>query len=494
MLLVILTSFNAHAVPSPSVRTYWSPKVVAIGEYSTYSWSTTNATSCRNGNGRIFPTNGSKRVRMSQAGTSTSRLTCSGLGGSRVSLAVITVGKKPSINSSWSPKNIAKGEYSTYSWSTTNATSCKNGNGKIFPTSGYRRVRGSHAGTSRSLLTCTNSIGSTRSYADITVWDKPTVKTSWSDKSVSKGSYSTYRWSSTNATSCKNGNGRIFPTSGSKRVIMNSIGTSTSRLTCTGVGGSTISYATITVNKASPPIISASWSLKKVFRGQKSTYQWSAMNATSCVNNQGVSVPTSGKKIEAHNKSGTFVSRMTCKGSGGTRSAKASIDVSSIAFWGVIIDDQGRGLQNHETIHGFQSGLGHTIKTHINILDVDLGLRCRANHRLEFASTYNNYAGASFAIKDLIKKKQQHINSVMNSADESESMIIRGGEANYDSNAVKCREARLHFSIIRSNGRLFYTHATYPRLGIKQRLVLRKKSSAPGGWYLVTAFPDYDFR
>lgn len=112
---------------APTVTFSASPERINVGQSSTLTWSSTNATSCNGTGFSISGTSGSASV--SPAITSTYQVNCSGNGGSASKNATVTV-RIPTVSIDASPKRINKGSQTTISWVVTDASTCsitKNG-------------------------------------------------------------------------------------------------------------------------------------------------------------------------------------------------------------------------------------------------------------------------------------------------------------------------------------------------------------------------------
>jgi peptidoglycan/xylan/chitin deacetylase (PgdA/CDA1 family) len=120
---------------APTLTFSASPTTVNAGATSTLTWSSTNAMSCTASNGWTGgkATSGSQLV--NPTATTTYALDCSGAGGTvhkeasvNVKVATPPPGA-PTLTFTASPTTINKGQSSTLTWSTTNATSCTASNG-----------------------------------------------------------------------------------------------------------------------------------------------------------------------------------------------------------------------------------------------------------------------------------------------------------------------------------------------------------------------------
>jgi len=270
-----------------------SPTSVASGGSSTITWSSTNATSCT-GSGHW---SGSKTLSGS-GGTGvltsspTYTLTCTGPGGSASASATVTVSNAPTVTLSASPTNVSAGNYSTLTWSSTNATSCTASNywsgSKPLSGSGYTQTLYEN---SSFTLTCSGPGGTASATAVVTVEEEeqpqPYLYMSASPVSIGSGSSSTLYWSSENVTSCT----ASGDWSGSKVVNgSQTTGAVTSNktytLTCTGPYGTVNSSALVNVI-TQPPLVNIYASPSDIASGEETVVVYNTQYATSCTGSGG---------------------------------------------------------------------------------------------------------------------------------------------------------------------------------------------------------------
>jgi len=236
------------------------------------------------------------------------------------------VAPAPTVNLAANPTLIIRGNSSTLSWSSTNATRCTASGGWIGdkPTSGTAPV--SPTANTTYTLTCTGPGGSAQDSAAVTVnAAAPTVSLNANPTSIFRGSSSTLSWSSTNATQCSasaNPGSSAWTgtksTSGSQSVSPTS--TTLYTIACTGPGGSASSSASVTVNTPAPTL-TISADPTPIYLGNTTTIRWSTTDATRCT----ASVDWSGDKsvngsqVVTPTKLGTSNNYvLTCTGPGGS--------------------------------------------------------------------------------------------------------------------------------------------------------------------------------
>ena len=162
---------------NPSVNLVADPTNIKRGESSSLSWTTENAISCSASWTTSSATSGYKTV--SPTSTTDYSITCYGASGTTPAhdSARVTVSNvlQPSVNLVADPTSIKKGESSTLSWTTNNATSCSaswlsstatGGSKTVYPTS-----------TTDYSITCYGASGTTPAHdsARVTVGTQTTV-------------------------------------------------------------------------------------------------------------------------------------------------------------------------------------------------------------------------------------------------------------------------------------------------------------------------------
>jgi hypothetical protein len=122
---------NQPPPPTPTVSLAASPTSVVAGDYTTLSWTSTDATDCEATDGwaGTKATTGSESVGPLTASTMFT-LTCSGTGGSADQTVVVNVDAAapppaPTVSLTASPTSIVSGDSTVLTWSSTDATSCE---------------------------------------------------------------------------------------------------------------------------------------------------------------------------------------------------------------------------------------------------------------------------------------------------------------------------------------------------------------------------------
>ena len=159
-------SAGGAASPPPTISISAAPTTITVGQSSTLTWSSTNATSCTASGAwsGAQTTSGSVGETPTATGTSTYTLTCNGAGGSANASATLTVNAAaPSVTLSINPASLALGQSATLTWSSTNATSCTASGAwsGTQPTSGTLTFTPTAAGTASYTLTCSGAAAAT---------------------------------------------------------------------------------------------------------------------------------------------------------------------------------------------------------------------------------------------------------------------------------------------------------------------------------------------
>lgn len=271
-----------------TVQLQASPASVPVGQSTTLTWSTTNAStvSLTPGGSANMPLAGNLKV--SPTTTTTYTITAMGTHGdtatATATVIVTPAPVMPTITITATPATIAAGQFSTLAWQSTAATSVTitpappandgqqtalSGSAAVVPTA-----------TTTYTATATGPGGTATATVVVTVQQGvPTVTLSASPTSIIAGQKSTLTWSSQNATklSIDNGVGSVAAPSGTVDVSPGA--TTTYTITATGPGGSSNATATVTVQQQLGVTLSAN--PKSIAAGQGSTLTWTSQAATS---------------------------------------------------------------------------------------------------------------------------------------------------------------------------------------------------------------------
>ena len=155
---------GATASSPPTITISVAPTSITVGQSSTLTWSSTNATSCTASGAwsGTQATGGIVSESPETTGTSTYTLTCNGAGGTANASAALTVNAAaPTVTLSINPTSITLGQSATLTWSTTNATSCTASGAwsGARATSGTLIVTPSAAGDPSYTLSCSGTAG-----------------------------------------------------------------------------------------------------------------------------------------------------------------------------------------------------------------------------------------------------------------------------------------------------------------------------------------------
>lgn len=323
-------AISVTALPTAITSFTASPASLSPGQCTTLSFVTTSVqtASIDNGIGQIDvdPSFGNGSAQACPQATTTYTLTGTGPGGTvtkQVTVTVIQPG--PSATFTASPTSIATGQSSMLSWTTTKATSVSIDNGLgAQPVNGSLSV--SPPATTTYTLTANGSGGTIMRQATVTVLPLPTITFTALPSSITMGQSGTLTWSTTNATSVTIDHGiGAQPTAGSL-AIMPSV-TTTYTLTAVGSGGTATAARTITVSAPNAPQMSFTATPATIGDGDPATLSWAISNANSASIDNGIgAIPLSGSMSVRPHSTTTYT--LTASGSGGTRSAFATVTVA----------------------------------------------------------------------------------------------------------------------------------------------------------------------
>jgi len=308
---------------APTATFSASPTTINVGQSSTLTWTTTNATSVSIDNGvGSQPTSGNTSV--SPTTTKTYTLTVNGPGGTITKTATVTVNSPPpTISFSATPSTIASGQTSSLVWTTTNAATVTIDNGVgSQPLSGSTSVHPTV--TTTYTLTATGPGGTQMSQATVTVSAGPSISFNAAPSFIGAGQSSTLSWLTTNATSVSIDNGiGAKPINGSASVSPTV--TTVYTLTATGPGGTSTAQAQVTV--IPPPTVTFFANPLTIAVGSSSTLTWTAAGADTVTIDQGIGLTTgSGSKQVSPHQTTTY--HLTATNAAGSSTASATVTVT----------------------------------------------------------------------------------------------------------------------------------------------------------------------
>jgi hypothetical protein len=255
-------SISTKATPGPTINFFTAtPAAINSGQFSTLSWSVTNATSVTISgvSGTLSATTGS--VPVNPITTTNYTLTATNaISSTTASVTVVVNAAVATLTSCYaSPTNIMSGESATLNWISSGATSVS-----IAPAIGAVALSGNYAvsptATTNYIITATGPGGSTAT-CNIAVTVAPgqmprIVRFSATPPTIHSGQSTTLTWVVDNATSVSINNGvGTVNMDGSQSVSPTS--TTTYTLTATNPFGSVTAMATVTVIVVPPPTITS---------------------------------------------------------------------------------------------------------------------------------------------------------------------------------------------------------------------------------------------
>lgn len=270
-LALLARLWNGSSSPSPpTVALSVDPPGITLGQAATLSWSATGATTCTATGAWAGgqPLSGSLRVTPTSAGAWTYSLACTGPGGTRDRIAILTVGAIPPVAVLAAQVQLSSDWGAGYCMDAT-----------VRNTAPARVVWASDIavqGTIRDLWSATASAaGGTVRFTGVS-WNRelapaasaqfgfcaeraggsppPEVTIAMNPASIAVGHSATLTWSSTGATACTASGSwsGARPATGSQTVTGSTAGTFTYGLVCSGSGGTTTGAATLTVSPGPP--------------------------------------------------------------------------------------------------------------------------------------------------------------------------------------------------------------------------------------------------
>lgn len=166
------------SAPPPTVTASAAPTTIILGDTSTISWSTTNASSCTASGAwtGARATTGNQVVTPTASGSLDYTLRCTGDGGTASATATVTVNAPPllpvpTVTLSAAPTTVTLGSAATLTWSSSDATSCTASGDWTGErsSSGTLSVTPAVTGTVRYTLSCTGGGGTASATATVTV-------------------------------------------------------------------------------------------------------------------------------------------------------------------------------------------------------------------------------------------------------------------------------------------------------------------------------------
>lgn len=289
-------------VPAPSVtKASFTSRSLTAGESTTFSWSTSGATSASVSCSGVLAgysssgTSGNLNVSSSGAGSGSCSVSARNAGGSASDSDSLTYYAAPSASGYFSSSSVGSGVANRYYWSTSNASrvsvSCWGvASGSSSAANSNMSVSTSGSGTGYCSVTATNSANrSASSQSSYQALSKPTASSSFASTSLTKGQSTTFRWSTSGATTSTNvdcwgaarGSYRGSAASGSISVDAISTGNGACNVAAINPAGQTDATSTFYANPLpAPSVTSARFSSSSVVSGSSGTFSWATSNAT----------------------------------------------------------------------------------------------------------------------------------------------------------------------------------------------------------------------
>ena len=269
--------------PVPTVNITATPTVINIGQSSTLSWTSANATSASMDSG-IGPVAVNGSLNVAPTVTTTYTITVTGSGGTATDSMTVNVNHGPTVSITADPSEMGPGSTSTLIWTSTNAISAS-----IDQNIGTVSVNGSTtvtpAVTTTYTITAEGPGGSATESVTITISDAVAVSISAAVNTISLSQSTTLTWTSANAAtaSINQGIGAV-PVNGS--MIVTPASTKIYTITVDGPGGTETASVEVVVYQ--PPEVTLTAVPDRIIKGDPSTLTWTSLNATTVTIDSGI--------------------------------------------------------------------------------------------------------------------------------------------------------------------------------------------------------------
>ncbi len=269
--------------PLPTVNLSASPTVINVGQGSTLTWTSSNATAASIDSG-IGAVAVSGTIGVAPIVTTTYTITVSGPGGAAFDSVTVNVNQGPTVSITAGPQAINPGGSSTLSWTSTSAISASIDQGI-----GTVSVNGSTsvtpAITTAYTITVDGPGGSATDSVTVTVNDTLNVTISATPNPISLSQSTTLTWTSANVDSASIDQG-IGAVAANGSMSVTPASTRTYTITVEGAGGS--SSASIEVVVYQPPEVTIAADPDRIIKGDSTTLTWTSLNADTVTIDQGI--------------------------------------------------------------------------------------------------------------------------------------------------------------------------------------------------------------
>ncbi len=335
--------------PKPTVNVSWNANSALVGQSSTFSWSTSDTSSCKL-NGSTVSVNGSQSTTFTSSGSVTKTVVCTNAQGSTSRSDTISVtypapGRPGAISA---PSTASTGSY-TVSWGASSGPLTEYRLDQRANGGGWSRV---YTGTSRSasfsktadnyyeyrVVACNHGVcGSYTAVRRVTI-PKGSVTLTASPASLSLTNQAfTLSWNSVMASSCSGSGVSLSGKSGSKSVTLSGwayqslpdLWTKSISISCSVIGGGSVSKTLVmTADRVPPkPTVNASWNANSALVGQSSTFSWSTADTSSCKLN-GSTVSVNGSQSTTFSSDASVTKTVVCTNAQGSTTRSDTISVA----------------------------------------------------------------------------------------------------------------------------------------------------------------------
>ncbi len=327
-----LTATNAYGTATASVTVTVgnpptitslkaTPAMVGPGQPSTLSW-VANGSPGMTLNPGVGPVIGTS-VAVKPSATTSYTLSATNSFGSVTASVTVTVGSPPTITGlKATPAMVQAGQPSTLSWVVTGSPGLMLNPG-VGPVTGTSVVVKPPATTSYT-LSATNSFGTVTASVTVMVGGAPTITSLKATPAmVQAGQPSTLSWVVTGSPGLMLNPG-VGPVTGTSVVVKPSA-TTTYTLSATNSYGTATASATVTLQPASPPVVTSFFAIPaSAGPGLSATLHWATTGATSVSINHGVG-PVTGTSVNV-SPSSTTTYTLTATNGAGSATATATVN------------------------------------------------------------------------------------------------------------------------------------------------------------------------
>ena len=373
-------NLTVTAATKPTVSGSFSPTTITLGESTTFTWKSTDATALTiSGLVNSALLSGSLTVKPSTTGTQTVSYSATSPGNAPVTgqftmqVNAVVVPIVPTVTGSFSPATVPAGDPCTFTWSSTSAASMLlSGAVNNSATSGSASVDTSVMGTKTVTYTVTSSTNTARTGKfDLVVTAAtpviPSASGSFNPTTVELGGSTTLTWSSTDATALAlSGAYSSSALTGTQVITPSVTGTTTVNYTATSRTGNkasgTFTMQVVPVTPVIPQVVGL-FNPTTIELGKSTILSWSSTDATSLtLSGAYTSSLLSGTQVITPSATGTATVNYTATSRTGNRlSGSFTVQVNAVTPIYPVINQAGTYWSKSTLNSGLQNTLNWQI-------------------------------------------------------------------------------------------------------------------------------------